>query len=285
VLDRVTSELIVPFAANRATPSPPIGADLVARTPSEESPHATRHQPEAASSGDSSEPAKVMASMTRIVVQLARNAVDAGYVSQAAVDLRNAAAALSRTRDLVEWADVQSGLGNLCLNWAQQTDDEDERRQHLNEALNAFRQALEVRPKGSLAWAQTQNDLGAVLCRLGDLEGALHSLNAALEVRTRQEHPVQWADTQNNLGLVYEDLKDSSRAEACFISAMEAYRDPVKRAVTQGNVAMLKKILRRPGWEKDAYAACDTLATRGEPLMAKRMESLITKDGRERTEA
>ena len=83
----------------------------------------------------------------------------------------------------------------------------------LNEAAEAYRQALTVRTRDDLPqdWARTQNNLGGALGALGERMGGpegLRRLNEAVEayrqaltVSTRNDLPQQWATTQNNLGI------------------------------------------------------------------------------------
>ena len=82
----------------------------------------------------------------------------------------------------------------------------------LNEAVEAYRQALTVHTRDDLPqdWAKTQNNLGLALRALGQRQGGpegLRRLNEAVEayrqaltVRTRDDLPQDWATTQNNLG-------------------------------------------------------------------------------------
>ena len=81
--------------------------------------------------------------------------------------------------------------------------------QRLEQAVEAYRAALEVRTRERVPvdWASTQNNIGVALRALGEREGATERLEqaveayrAALEVRTRARLPLHWASTQNNLG-------------------------------------------------------------------------------------
>jgi hypothetical protein len=79
--------------------------------------------------------------------------------------------------------------------------------QYLEQAVAAYRAALEVRTREQLPqdWATTQNNLGNVLCVLGErasgeqgaqyLEQSVAAYRAALEVRTREQLPQDWAKT------------------------------------------------------------------------------------------
>ncbi|MFN3148040.1 MAG: hypothetical protein ACE368_23785 [Paracoccaceae bacterium] len=107
----------------------------------------------------------------------------------------------------------------------------------------------------------TQNNLGTALQEQGSrtegaagaelLAQAVAAYRAALEVRTRQDHPVQWAMTQNNLGAALRN--QGSRTEGAagadlLAQAVAAYRaalevrtrqdHPVQWAMTQENLAL-----------------------------------------------
>src|SRR5208282_5247433 len=78
-------------------------------------------------------------------------------------------------------------------------------RKLLEEALAAYRSALEVRIRADLPqdWAAAQNNLGNALKELGTrsvgeegrklLEEALEAYRSALEVKTRADLPQDWA--------------------------------------------------------------------------------------------
>ncbi len=83
--------------------------------------------------------------------------------------------------------------------------------------------------------AGLQHNLGAAYSDLpaGDraknLRRAIACYEAALQVRTREDFPVNWAATQNNLGAAYSDLPAGDRAEnlkraiACYEAALQAF--------------------------------------------------------------
>ena len=89
----------------------------------------------------------------------------------------------------------------------------EEGRKLLEDAVAAYRSALEVRTKADLPqdWAKTQNNLGTALAELGTrsggeegrklLEDAVAAYRSALEVYTKADLPQDWAMTQNNLGI------------------------------------------------------------------------------------
>ncbi len=91
---------------------------------------------------------------------------------------------------------------------------------HLMAAIQAYRQALDVRTRPDLPqdWAMTQNNLGSALAEQGTRTGgergtqllaeAVTAYRQALEVRTAEALPMGWAQTQRNLAkalLVLED--------------------------------------------------------------------------------
>ncbi len=96
--------------------------------------------------------------------------------------------------------------------------------QSLNDAVSAYRLALEVRTRGQLPqdWAATQNNLGYALCALaGRSEGAaaVQSLNdavnafrSALEVYSKNESSFYWVMVAQNLAKAYEEQKDWTKA-------------------------------------------------------------------------
>ena len=91
-----------------------------------------------------------------------------------------------------------------------------EGQRRLNEAVEAYRQALTVYTRDDLPqdWATTQNNLGTTLRDLGErlggpegqrrLNEAVEAYRQALTVRTRDDLPQDWAQTENNLGLALQ---------------------------------------------------------------------------------
>ena len=110
-----------------------------------------------------------------------------------------------------DWAATQNNLGTALQEQGLRTDGE-AGRALLEQAVSAYRAALEVRTRAELPqdWAMTQNNLGIALQEQGTrtdgeagralLEQAVSAYRAALEVYTRAELPQDWATTQNNLG-------------------------------------------------------------------------------------
>ena len=105
---------------------------------------------------------------------------------------------------------TQNNLGNALQ--ARDAQGAEEGRKLLEEAVAAYRSALEVATKDDLPqrWAVNQNNLGIALRDLGTrsggeegrklLEEAVAAYRSALEVYTKADLPQYWAMTQNNLG-------------------------------------------------------------------------------------
>ena len=118
---------------------------------------------------------------------------------------------VSREESPQLWAVILTDIGNTQSQIGIRVKG-DAIKEHLSEAVKAFRQTLEVFTRTDLPqnWAGTQNNLGRAFCeqgiRTGGSEGAcllgqaVKAYKNALEVRTRTDLPQQWATTQNNLG-------------------------------------------------------------------------------------
>jgi len=85
------------------------------------------------------------------------------------------------------------------------------RSENLEQAINHYHQALEVRTRlaDPERWARTYNNLGNAyrdrICgeRAENIEQAIRHYQQALEVRTRQAFPKDWAQTQKNLASAF----------------------------------------------------------------------------------
>jgi tetratricopeptide (TPR) repeat protein len=108
-----------------------------------------------------------------------------------------------------DWATTQNNLGNALKSIAEREHETATAIAMLQQAVAAFRAALEVRTRegAPLEWAQTQSNLGNVLTRLGGREtgtetvaSAVTAYTQALRVYVRERYPREWADTTNNLG-------------------------------------------------------------------------------------
>ena len=104
----------------------------------------------------------------------------------------------------------------------------------LKRALEIYRlRALPLVPRERFPeqWAQTQNALGILLGGISDhedgeknLERAVESLRAALEVYERHRFPRQWAMVQTNLGVMLGALGGEHRRPKAREEAMAAFR-------------------------------------------------------------
>jgi tetratricopeptide (TPR) repeat protein len=84
--------------------------------------------------------------------------------------------------------------------------------------------------------------------RAKNVEQAIECYRAALEIRKKDEYPVDYAMTQNNLGTAYADLPAATPEERakniravidCFRAVLEIYKEdeyPVQYAMTQNNL-------------------------------------------------
>jgi len=173
----------------------------------------------------------------------------------------------TRTDFPVDWAMTQNNLGNAYCDRIR-----GERAENLERAIACYEAALQVRTRTDFPvdWAMTQNNLGtAYKNRIRgeraenlerafvqtSLEQAIACYEAALQVHTRTDFPVDWATTQNNLGAAYQNRIRGDRAEnleraivqtsleqaiACYEAALQIYTRtdfPVDWATTQGNLA------------------------------------------------
>ncbi len=178
-----------------------------------------------------------------------------------------------RTRDRIPtgWAMTQTNLGNALESLGER----ESGTERLEQAVAAYRAALEVQKSDPLNSAMTQNSLGAALERLGERESATARLEeavaafraalaadaayyAALEEDARDRVSWSaWAMTQVNLGAALQTLGaregGTARLEqaiAAYRAALEEYmRDPapLQRAKTEMNLGNVLQTL----WERD----------------------------------
>ncbi len=135
--------------------------------------------------------------------------------------------AANLTKEMVARATVTRAISLQTLG------EREEGTDRLEEAVSAYRAALEVRTRTDLPldWAMTQNNLGAALQTLGEreegtdrLEEAVGAYRAALEVYTRTDLPLDWARTQNNLGAALQTLGGREEGTDRLEEAVGAYR-------------------------------------------------------------
>jgi tetratricopeptide (TPR) repeat protein len=186
-----------------------------------------------------------------------------------------------------DWALAQHNLGNALRALGTRSGAE-QGRKLLQDAIAAFRFALEVRTKADLSqsWARTQNDLGQALYELGIrsgaeegpklLQDAIAAFRSALEVYTKAHQPQNWAAAQNNLGAALRALgihsgagaeegpKLLQDAVAAFRSALEVYTKadlPQNWAAAQNNLgAALQALGIRSGAEEGPKLVRDAVA-------------------------
>lgn len=99
----------------------------------------------------------------------------------------------------------------------------DYRRERLPQALSWFECALkQATSRGDrAAIAREQNNVGTVLRRLGDFEGALRALTASLE--TQREMKQVGGAVLNNIADVYRDLEDHEEALRYYREALSTF--------------------------------------------------------------
>ena len=113
---------------------------------------------------------------------------------------------LTRQAMPVEWAKVMMNLANAYNNRIR-----GDRAQNLEEAIAAYRQALEVLTRQAMPveWATVMMNLANAYYyrirgdRAQNLEEAIAAYRQALEVLTRQAMPVEWAQVMMNLANAY----------------------------------------------------------------------------------
>ena len=107
------------------------------------------------------------------------------------------------------------------------------RRNNIEIAITGYQIVLSHQQTGSEKWAQTQNNLGNAYSdrikgeKADNLELAIASYTAALEVYTRQAFPQDWAMTQNNLGTAYWDRIKGEKADN-IKQAIKCYREALE---------------------------------------------------------
>ncbi len=138
-----------------------------------------------------------------------------------------------------DWAWTQNGLGLALWNEGIRSGGGDKAIALLDEAVQAYKSALEVRTKADLPqdWAQSEMNLGVALMAEGNLVGgnkamdlfdqAVQAYHNALEINTKADQPQGWAWTEQDLGiaLVYEgDRAGGNKAMDLLDQAVQAFR-------------------------------------------------------------
>ncbi|MGO9741630.1 MAG: hypothetical protein ACLPN5_09000 [Roseiarcus sp.] len=125
----------------------------------------------------------------------------------------------------------------------------------LEEALAAYRAALESPAHTALDRALTQTNLGDALWRVGAreskttrLEEAIATYRAALKTYTLAAEPLEWAATQNNLGFALWVLGERESMPARIEEAADALRASLEgytHAEAALHIAITQKSLAR----------------------------------------
>ena len=141
--------------------------------------------------------------------------------------LKNAASESERTSAL-------NGLGQALFMLGEREGG----RARLEEAVAAFREVLEARPREQvpLQWAEAQTSLGNALMRLGEREGgrakleeAVFAFREALKERRQEGVPRHWAETQNGLGNALMRLGERGGGRATLEEAVFAFREALRK--------------------------------------------------------
>jgi hypothetical protein len=148
------------------------------------------------------------------------------------------------------------------------------RQEHYADALPLFRVARELAlaHADDTALAQSWNDLGNTLRRIGDYRGALNAYLASLELKRRGKDE-QLGALYNNLGDLYRDLGDLAEAKNRYREALAEHdRDdrPRDAAHTRESLAA---VLVRSG-EADAAVAALTEAIASFRALGARADEL-----------
>ncbi|MBE1237545.1 tetratricopeptide repeat protein [Phaeovibrio sulfidiphilus] len=162
----------------------------------------------------------------------------------AATLLRTILSQLDRALAPEDWVRAQNTLGAVLLELGGQGG----RTKHLEEAVAAFRAALEGTPRGRpLAWAGTQASLGDALVALGNRERGTRHLNeavaafrAALEEKTRDRDPAEWARMQASLGGALAALGNRESGTEHLEEAVVAFRAALEEIHRDRPMAWIK---------------------------------------------
>ena len=197
-------------------------------------------------------------------------------------DLEIAIALSNRCLALAHSADERGTAGNDLGLAIWELGDRESGTDRLEEAVSAYRAALEERTRDRvpMAWATTQMNLGNALLSLGKresgtdrLEEAVSAYRAALEERTRDRVPLDWAMAQMNLGTALGILgaRESGtvqleEAVTAFRAALEEYtrdRVPMGWAAIQMNLGNALLSLGERGKGTDRLAEVVTAYSAG----------------------
>lgn len=216
---------------------------------------------------------------------------------EAAIEaFREACNSFTKQDYAIEWAALQSMIGQLLFKRDQVKDNSDA----LKESISACQNALQVFTASSTPqrWGEAKHHLARALQLLGSQSGDLdliarsaEACREALAVRSKSHTPMLWAATQNNLGsalfmLCQKTKKPETAAAAvkAFRSALDVYevRKVAKLAkVTQKNLARAESVAIdlgpvreketpvEEGFEEAAFDEADETASDGPDLGEK----------------
>ncbi|HEV7251758.1 MAG TPA: caspase domain-containing protein [Mesorhizobium sp.] len=180
---------------------------------------------------------------------------------------REAAADYARAFDLVEkWdEDLAWNYKNQQAEALRLLGEAKGDRTVLQEALDAYRQVLDLLPNGEKGrdWAITKNNMAVVLNGIGELEEGAESLSRALEsfeevkaIFAAEGDDLNWAAAENNIGNILLLLAERSGDMATVEKALAAYRAAVEKrdratvpldwAFSQNNIGLAEFKLAEP---------------------------------------
>ena len=201
-----------------------------------------------------------------------------GHFSEAVDEYRRALEERTKDAKPLEWAQTQKELGDALRGQAEEDAVGAESARLRNEAVGAYRRALEVwtREAQPREWAETQFSIGGVQRGLGEQAGeeesarllgqAVASYRRALEVWSADTQPQWWAKAEENLGytlLALLERSDSVDSARILVEAGETFRralqvwtkeaQPGDWARTQNNLGIV--LLRRARQTRGAESA------------------------------
>ncbi len=146
--------------------------------------------------------------------------------------LRNALSLTANSEDSLLCAGILDALGNTYATARQMP-----RKDRLQAALDCHRAAASMyQGRNQLDdWAREEYNLGNIWCEMPDEEfpgkwqQAIQHYELALQVRTRDKHPICYAATLQNLGTAYRRLPtgnkvvNAMKAARCYRRALEVY--------------------------------------------------------------
>jgi tetratricopeptide (TPR) repeat protein len=155
------------------------------------------------------------------------------------------------------WAQTQTMLGHVLISLGEL----EEGPVQVEDAVTAFRAALEVHTRESHYWAKGKNNLGTALRTLADqregtehLKEAIEAFRAALLVYTCEECPNHWAMVQTNLGDALTELGNREEGTEYLEEAVSVLRRVFQVRTREG---------LRAAWAKTKHYLGDALRNLG----------------------